>query len=415
MPAGAISRGRVGGSAAFLIGGLIAFLWANTTHAGSYFLIRDTPLFLSVGGARLLFDLRGVVNDGLMSLFFFSIALAARRQFFEMSDEVGDTALVPCLAAAGALLAPAVLLRFIPGVTALRTALALGGLDLGLAIAAFSVGGAAPTSGRHPLFIFSVAINAGWVLALALTGAHGVSLPALALVAVLFGAAFVARWVGASGAAWGIGSGALIWLAWRRTGFPPAICGALLAALVPGACASDERQVTSLAEAALDDYDLAMDEADADRCSALAKRLGDIAVSAEAPIDRWQNGVLPWLTWLVLPLFGWVNGGIALTGLSLRGAAMWTAGALLVGRPLGIYLMGWVARRRSGRAGESMSGLATLSAVSVAGGVPAVMGALVLFSSGPSADPFIFWLTALSLVSALAGGIVITAVGDRAL
>ena len=414
LPAAAISRGRVSGSAAFLVGGLLAFLWANTTHAPSYFLLRDMPMLLSAGGARLLFNLRSIVNEGLMTLFFFSIGLAARRQFSALTNGDTEGARVPCLAAAGALAVPALIMLFIPGVPALRAALALGGLDLGLAIAVFAVGGAAPASGRHPLFIFSVALDAGWVLALAIAGAHGVSLSAMLVCAVLFAAAWAARWVGARGAAWGILSGAVLWLAWRRTGLPPALCGALLAALVPGACAADERQATKLAEDAIDDYDLAMDDADADRCSALAQRLGDIAVSAEAPIDRWQSGVLTWLTWLVLPLFGWVNGGVALAGLALRGPAAWVALAFLVGRPLGIYLLGWVARRRAlGQGSDSPGGLAVLSAVSGAGGVPAVMGALVLFSSGPAADPYIFWLTALSLVCALAGGIVISTLGDN--
>ena len=69
------------GSAAVLLGAtLAALVWANA-DSSSYQHAWHTQLSIRVGGAGVSQDLRGWVNSGLMTFFFFVIGLEARREF----------------------------------------------------------------------------------------------------------------------------------------------------------------------------------------------------------------------------------------------------------------------------------------------------------------------------------------------
>ena len=68
------------GSAAVLLAATIAALvWANVGSA-SYRAAWHTELAIRLGGSGLSMDLRGWVNSGLMTLFFFVVGLEARRE-----------------------------------------------------------------------------------------------------------------------------------------------------------------------------------------------------------------------------------------------------------------------------------------------------------------------------------------------
>src|SRR6201993_1449401 len=69
-----------GSSAILLAAILAALLWANVDHA-SYERVWTTTLSISFGGPSISMDLRGWINSGLMTFFFFVIGLEARREF----------------------------------------------------------------------------------------------------------------------------------------------------------------------------------------------------------------------------------------------------------------------------------------------------------------------------------------------
>src|ERR1700741_2024813 len=73
-------RTETGSAAVLLAGALIALAWAHTDSA-SYERVWNTTLSIRLGGHGLSLDLRGWVNSGLMTFFFFVIGLEARREF----------------------------------------------------------------------------------------------------------------------------------------------------------------------------------------------------------------------------------------------------------------------------------------------------------------------------------------------
>ncbi|MBA3907587.1 MAG: Na+/H+ antiporter NhaA, partial [Pseudonocardiales bacterium] len=73
-------RTEAGGAAVLVTGALAALVWANI-DVGSYERVWAMPLSVRLGDAQVSLALRGWVNSGLMTFFFFVVGLEARREF----------------------------------------------------------------------------------------------------------------------------------------------------------------------------------------------------------------------------------------------------------------------------------------------------------------------------------------------
>ena len=101
--AGTSVGGRTG-----LVAVVVALVWANSSFSSSYSDLWHTELSVSVGWG-LDMSLHQVVNDGLMTVFFFVVGLEIKRELVdgELSDP--RTAAVPVAAAIGGMVVPALL------------------------------------------------------------------------------------------------------------------------------------------------------------------------------------------------------------------------------------------------------------------------------------------------------------------
>src|SRR5690349_8444287 len=94
------------GSAAVLLAAVIAALvWANVDPA-SYERVWTTTLSIRVGGSSISQDIRGWINTGLMTFFFFVIGLEARREFDLGELRERRRVALPLLAGVGGMLVP---------------------------------------------------------------------------------------------------------------------------------------------------------------------------------------------------------------------------------------------------------------------------------------------------------------------
>src|SRR5947199_8700578 len=73
-------RTETGGAAVLLAAAAAALAWVNV-DASSYDSLWQTKLSIRISDAGVALDLRGWLNSGLMTFFFFVVGLDARREF----------------------------------------------------------------------------------------------------------------------------------------------------------------------------------------------------------------------------------------------------------------------------------------------------------------------------------------------
>ena len=94
------------GSAFFLLGAtLVALAWVNA-DAPSYGRVWKTELSIHLDGWAVAQDLRGWVNSGLMTFFFFVVGLEARREFDIGELRERRRIVLPVIAGLGGMVVP---------------------------------------------------------------------------------------------------------------------------------------------------------------------------------------------------------------------------------------------------------------------------------------------------------------------
>src|ERR687886_109974 len=73
-------RAEAGGAVVLVGAALVALVWANSPWPRSYESFWTMELTLSLGDYVLSTDLRGLVNEGFMTLFFLVVGLEAKRE-----------------------------------------------------------------------------------------------------------------------------------------------------------------------------------------------------------------------------------------------------------------------------------------------------------------------------------------------
>jgi Na+/H+ antiporter NhaA/glutaredoxin len=310
-----------------------AVVWA-TVDVGSYERVWATTLSLRFGGHELALTLRGWVNDGLMTFFFFVVGLEARREL-----DVGELrerrrlVLPAAVGGLGIAVPVGIYLAFNAGTSAAHawgtamstdTAIALGVLAL--------LGRRVPDRLRAFVITVLVVDDLIALTALAFGYSSGVRVTPLALAVVLFGIAFALTRIGVHVSAVYLVLGIATWLFAHSGGVEPVVVGLAfgLVAYAGPARRSELQRASDLfrvfREQPTPEY-------------ARAARTGvRLAVS---PNERLQAFWLPWTSYLIVPLFAFVNAGVPLTGGALTAAvhsrvAIGILVAYVVGKPLAV-------------------------------------------------------------------------------
>ena len=73
-------RTEAAGGLVLVVAAVVALVWANSPWADGYERLWQTHADLTIGGVGFTGDLRHLVNDGLMALFFFVVGLEIKRE-----------------------------------------------------------------------------------------------------------------------------------------------------------------------------------------------------------------------------------------------------------------------------------------------------------------------------------------------
>jgi NhaA family Na+:H+ antiporter len=318
-----------------------ALAWANLGGAASYRAFVDARVAIALGPVAVDTTLHALVNDGLMTLFFFVVGMEIKRELVLGELRTLAQASLPLVAAAGGMIVPAAIyVAFNAG----GPGIAGWGVPMATDIA-FAIGVLTLLRSRvsHALVVFLTALaifdDIGGILVIALFYGTGISAGWLAGAAGIAAAVvLLARWNVRSGVVWALGGG-LLWYAVHHAGVHATISGVILGLLVPARPRVAQRQVIealarhagALAASTPDE------ELDAENVSAVEEALE----AREALLSRFTEILHPWVAFVIMPVFALVNSGVeigGLTGEQLTGkVAVGTAVALFVGKQVGIF------------------------------------------------------------------------------
>jgi NhaA family Na+:H+ antiporter len=337
-----------------LAAAVFAFAWANSPWAASYEAFWSTTFGVRVGSFALEKPFLLWVNDGLMAIFFFVVGLEIKREL--TAGELRDPrrAALPLLCALGGMLAPAlVYVAFNAGAETLRGWAIPAATDIAFAVGVLALlGSRAPLGLKIFLTALAIADDLGAVVVIALFYTSDLDTAALVAAALAFAAAFSLNRLGVRSPLPYALVGAALWLATLKSGVHATVAGVLLAFAIPSRAGLAAESFASRVRALLARFERAPEER-ADALHALAEG----CVQAQAPLARIEHALVPYTSFVVMPLFALANAGVALSGGA--GAALASpvtlgvALGLLIGKPLGVAGAAWLAVR---------AGIATLPA-----------------------------------------------------
>ncbi|MFZ9395678.1 MAG: Na+/H+ antiporter NhaA [Erythrobacter sp.] len=283
-----------------------AMLAANSPMAAAY---RD--LFygeLAWTPIPKLDDLHLWINDGLMAVFFFVVGLEVKRELIagQLADPVKRR--LPVLAAAAGMLVPACVFMLVSGGGQFASGWAIpAATDIAFAMGVLGLlGSRVPASLR--LFLLTVAIvdDVGAVLVIALFYTPSIKLAWLAGSALVFAAMVALNRLRVLHFSPYVLLALVLWYCVLNTGIHATIAGVVAALVIP-----------------------------------MERRDGN------SMLERLEHGLAPWNAYLVVPVFGFANAGVALEGLGLQALVdplpLAIAAGLVIGKQLGIFGAVWLA------------------------------------------------------------------------
>jgi len=291
------------GAGLLLIGvAIAAMIAANSAWAHGYHELFHAPLPWSPVAKLNTWHLW--INDGLMAVFFFVVGLEIKREVLDGELASPARRRLPIIAAVAGMAVPAIVyLSIAQGEPALKSGWAIpAATDIAFAVGVMALlGKRVPASLR--LFLLSVAIVD--------------DLGAVAIIAVFYTASLKLAWLGVSAAILALQVtlnlrkvtragpyvllSLLLWFAVLHSGIHATIAGVLAALTIP----------------------LALN------------RTGD------SLLLRLEHSLVPWNAFLIVPLFGFANAGVALDQAGIYGALaplpLAVAAGLFLGKQVGIF------------------------------------------------------------------------------
>lgn len=313
----AFLRSEASGGILLMTAAAAALVVANSPLGEDYF----HALHVMVGPLSLAHW----INDGLMALFFLLVGLEIKREFVDGHLANWSDRALPAIAALAGMICPALvylaLTNSTPGLT--RGWAIPAATDIAFAIGVMALlGRRVPASLKLLLTTIAIVDDMGAVAVIALaytSGIHGLALLAAAMIMAVM---FVLNRTGVKNLFPYLVLAGLLWLAVLLSGVHATIAGVLAASLIP------------------------------------IRATPGAPDAEDSPLHRLEHALHPLVAYVIVPIFGFANAGVALTGLGseqiLAALPLGVAAGLFVGKQVGVFAALWfcsrigIAKRPSG-------------------------------------------------------------------
>lgn len=360
---------------------LAALIIANSPLYPAY----QSALSTYVGGLSILHW----INDALMAVFFLLVGLEIKREVLEGQLSTWSARLLPGFAAVGGMALPAAIYLFFnggdnghPSGWAIPAA-----TDIAFALAVLSLlGSRVPLAVKVLLTAVAVIDDLLAVAVIAVFYTSEIDAGALGIAAAIIAALVALNRLRVASLAPYLLLGAALWYFVLQSGVHATLAGVVLAFIIP------------------------------------MRKTGDTKVPAASPLLTLEHAIAPWVTFLIVPIFGFANAGVAipLGSLSQFGEPipLGIMAALVIGKQAGVFLFLFAtirlgfAKLPSGTTWLQLYGMALLCGIGFT--MSLFIGLLAFPDAYALQDQAKLGILAGSLVSALGGAAVLAFANRRA-
>ena len=321
---------------------LVALVAVNSPLRAIYEALLQLPLGFGEHREPLLLW----INDGLMTLFFLVVSLEIKREMMQGQLASRDRALLPCIAALGGVVVPALIFL---GFNHADAAAARGWAVPSATDIAFSLGVISLLGSRVPaslkIFLTTLAVidDLAAILIIALFYNSALSLSALGVAAGCMVVLIALNRFGVRGLWVYMLVGFVLWLAVLFSGLHATLAGVLLGFMIPLRQKQD--------------------------------------CKASPPLIRLEQALHPWVAYGIMPLFAFANAGLSFEGMHASQLfdpiSLGIILGLLIGKPIGIFSVTYLAVKIRFSQMPEEAGWGSLFGMSCLGGIGFTMSLFI--------------------------------------
>lgn len=365
---------------------------ANSPLRASYESLWTLDFFIGFGNFNLLshhghpLSLLQVINDGLMTVFFFTVGLEIKREILVGELSSIRQALLPIFAAIGGMIVPVLTFATIGHLQNFSPA-EMKGMAIPMATdIAFSLGILAMLGKRVPLslkiFLLALAIvdDIGGIVIIAIVYSSFslTSLIYLGISLLLFGLLLIGNKLRVNNKLFYFFIGIGVWYLFLQSGIHPTIAGVLVAFTVPARPYLDVKKFTEGLH-----HDLSVIESTIPKkgqesivlTNTQVRYLTRIEAASDhviSPLQHLEDNLHDIVNYIIMPLFAFANAGVVFDFANFQvfhGVTFAVVISLIFGKMTGIFLFSWITirlritRKPAGISWSNMAGLSLLGGV----------------------------------------------------
>jgi NhaA family Na+:H+ antiporter len=142
-----------------------------------------------------------------------------------------------------------------------------------------------------------------------------------------------------------------LWLAFLKSGVHATVAGVLLAFTIPASSRINSLQFLDEGKKLIEDFDRAGEEGESTLTNEVRQSVvRDLEKNCEkvmTPLQRLENGLHPWVSFLIMPLFAFANAGVEIGSQffsSIKNPiSLGIIAGLFIGKQIGIFSFSWLA------------------------------------------------------------------------
>ena len=362
-----------------IVAAALALVIANSPMAASYFGTLQTNLNVSFGDFVLDKALILWINDGLMAVFFFLIGLEVKREIIDGQLSTWNQASLPLAAAIGGMAIPALIYVGFN----MNSPESIGGwaipaaTDIAFALGILSLlGPRVPVAMKALLLAIAVIDDIGAILVIALFYTGEIKLDMLAGAGAMLALMFVIGRLKIGSAIPYVLLTVIMWVFVLKSGVHATLAGVTAAMMVP-----------------------------------------TVARDGSYFAQRLEHELHPWVAFVIIPVFGFANAGVSLSGIApadlLAPLPLGIALGLLIGKQVGIVGFSWLAVKTGLAKLPEGVGWAKVYGLSLLAGIGFTMSLFIgnlAFVDAAQIDAVKIGVLSGSLIAAIAGFLLLRAI-----